>query len=347
MRPMHIENPILIWMVRERWKVGKICFALVVQTVLLLVICHLLWRAKLGRFADVIFLSEALLILLVAPYLACSALNQHLGCVPSAHLLLLSPMRSRNVVGGIILGSQLYSFCFLGFTWIVLGILIPAIRDISLFHVTLLHLVFGIYAVVGASVGAYGWHIFRNELFATELTHLIMVILIGEDTQGNPLVVNQYFLIDTGAQISAIDENTAQLFKKNCLYGVGASGARGEGLDVYEGVTPSVGISLKCGRNNEHEKSHIMNTNSELTEIKRIVQQNGDMLQRHGEVLQQHSDLLVQISKDQSYLRGALDQITERLSSLDARVNLLENRMSVVETRISEGESRLRGCVKS
>lgn len=179
MRPMHIENPILIWMIRERWKFGKICFALVVQTVLLLVVCHLLWRAKLGRFADVLFLSEAILILLVSPYLACSALNKPFGCVPSAHLLLFSPMRSLSVMEGIILGSQLYSFCFLGFTWIVLGILIPAISDISLFQVILLHLVFGIYTVVGASVGAYGWHIFRNELFATELTYLIMVILIG------------------------------------------------------------------------------------------------------------------------------------------------------------------------
>ena len=62
-----------------------------------------------------------------------------------------------------------------------------------------------------------------------------------------------------------------------------------------------------------------MNTNSELAEIKRIVQENSDilhqhtdmlqrhgeilyqhtdMLQRHGEVLQHHSDLLLQLSKD-------------------------------------------------
>lgn len=77
-----------------------------------------------------------------------------------------------------------------------------------------------------------------------------------------------------------------------------------------------------------------MNTNSELTEIKRIVQQN-------REILHQHGDLLIQLSKDQSYLRGALDQITERLGSLDARVNSLENRVSTVENRINEVESRL------
>ena len=61
--------------------------------------------------------------------------------------------------------------------------------------------------------------------------------LMGEDAQGNPLTVDKLFLIDSGAQISAIDENTAQLFQKRPLAIVSASGAGNEDLDVCEGVT--------------------------------------------------------------------------------------------------------------
>ena len=61
--------------------------------------------------------------------------------------------------------------------------------------------------------------------------------LIGEDAQGNRLVVNKRFLIDTGAQISAIDEDNTRLFRKSRVIGAGASGAGGEPLVIYDGIT--------------------------------------------------------------------------------------------------------------
>ena len=78
------ENPILTRIIRQQWKFGKICFAVVVQSILLLVICQLLFRAKLGRYTDLIFLSEALLALIVPPYLACSGLSKHSTLLLSA-----------------------------------------------------------------------------------------------------------------------------------------------------------------------------------------------------------------------------------------------------------------------
>ena len=70
-----------------------------------------------------------------------------------------------------------------------------------------------------------------------------------------------------------------------------------------------------------------MNISPEITEIKNLLQQQGEVL--------------TQISKDQNYLRGALDQINERFGTLDARMGSLESRMSSLETRVSEVESRL------
>jgi hypothetical protein len=174
-----IENLSFSRVMRQRWKFGKICFAIIVQSILFVLICQLLLRAKLGHFADLIFLSEAITVLIVSPYLACSAFNKLFGRVSSDDLLLLSPIRFRSILGRIILGSQIYSLCFIGLATLVFIILIPPISEISRFNVVLLHAVFCIYTFVGASVGALGWQIFRSELFATEMVYFVWLILIG------------------------------------------------------------------------------------------------------------------------------------------------------------------------
>ncbi len=173
------ENPILSRVIRQRWKFSKICFALIVQSVLLLVICQLLFLAKLGQFIDLIFLSEALLVLIVAPYLACSTLNKHFAPLLSSDLFQLSRINPRWVSVSIILGSQIYTFCFLGLTTLVLTILIPSISDVTYLEMVQLQLVFGIYVIVAASVGGLWWRVFRHEIFATEATYLGWSLLIG------------------------------------------------------------------------------------------------------------------------------------------------------------------------
>ena len=114
------ENPILIRVMHQQWKFGRICLAIIVQSVLLLVICQLLLHAKLGRFTDLIFLSEALVVLVVAPYLACRGLSKHLGVVPATDVLRLSPIFSRRIWASVMLGSQIYTFCFVGLATFVL-----------------------------------------------------------------------------------------------------------------------------------------------------------------------------------------------------------------------------------
>ena len=151
---------------------AAICFALVVQSVLLLVICQLLFLAKLGRYADLIFLSEALLILIVSPYLACSGLNKHFAPLLSTNLLQMSRMHPRQVGMSVVLGSQIYTFCFLALTSIAFTILIPSISDINYLQVLQLQLVCGLYIIVAASVGGLWWRVFRHEIFATEVTYL-------------------------------------------------------------------------------------------------------------------------------------------------------------------------------
>lgn len=174
------ENPILSRVIRQQWKFGKICFALIVQNVLLLVICQLLFLAKLGHFTDLIFLSEALLVLTVAPYLACSGLSKHFAPLLSRGLFQLSRMRLRWVGLSVILGSQTYTFCFLGLATLIFIILIPSLsNDITRLQVAQLHLVFGIYIIVAASIAGLWWCVFRHEIFATEATYLGWSLLIG------------------------------------------------------------------------------------------------------------------------------------------------------------------------
>ena len=173
------ENPILTRVIRQQWKFGKICFAVVVQSILLVVICQLLFRARLGRYTDLIFLSEALLALIVSPYLACSGLSKHFALLLSTDPLQLSRMRPRWGWISVIMGSQIYAFCFLGVAALVFTILIPSISDITYLQVVQLHLVFGIYIIVAASVGGLWWCAFRHEIFATEATYLGWSLLIG------------------------------------------------------------------------------------------------------------------------------------------------------------------------
>ncbi len=173
------ENPILTQVIHQQWRFSRICVALVVQSVLLLVICQLLFLAKLGRYADLIFLSEALIALIIPPYLACSGLNKHFAPLLSTNLLQLSRMRPRWVWMSVVLGSQICTFCFLGLASIVFTILIPSINDITRLQVIQLQLVFGIYIIVAALVGGLWWRVFHHEIFATEATYLGWSFLIG------------------------------------------------------------------------------------------------------------------------------------------------------------------------
>jgi hypothetical protein len=81
--------------------------------------------------------------------------------------------------------------------------------------------------------------------------------LIGEDLQGNPLVMDKQFLIDSGARISAIDEDNARLFRKSRLSMVVASGVGGEGLDVYECVTMQFSRTTADGSGEEEVTCHL------------------------------------------------------------------------------------------
>ena len=173
------ENPILRQVVRQQWQFSRICFALIVQGVLLLLICQLLFLAKLGRYTDLIFLSEALLVLIVSPYLACSGLNRHFALLVSEGELQLSRMRPRWVWLNVILGSQIYTFCFLGFTTLICTILIPSVSDINRLEVVQLHIVIGLYIIIAALTAGLWWRVFRHEIFATEITYLGWILLIG------------------------------------------------------------------------------------------------------------------------------------------------------------------------
>lgn len=81
--------------------------------------------------------------------------------------------------------------------------------------------------------------------------------LIGEDLRGNPIVVDKRFLIDTGAQISAIDEDNARLFKKIRLSAAVAQGAGGEDLDIYECVTMQFPRTTADGSGEEEVTCHL------------------------------------------------------------------------------------------
>ena len=176
---LRFENPVLSRVISDQWKFSRIFFALVVQSVLLLIICQLLFRARLGQYADLIFLSQGVIALIIPPYLACSGLKKHFAPLLLQNLLQLSPMRLRQNGTIVVLGSQIYTFCFLILTAIVFTIFIPSISNITRLQVIQLQLIFGIYIIVSASVAGLCWRILRHEIFATELTYLGWILLIG------------------------------------------------------------------------------------------------------------------------------------------------------------------------
>lgn len=173
------ENPILSQVIRQEWKFGKICFALIIQSIILLVICQLLFQARLGKYTDLIFLSELLLVLIISPYLSCGGLNRYFSPLLAGGDLQLSRIPPRRIWLSVILGNQIYIFSFLGLTTLVFTIFIPSISKITFLEVIQLHLIFGINALVAALVGGLWWRIFRHEIFATEATYLGWFLLIG------------------------------------------------------------------------------------------------------------------------------------------------------------------------
>lgn len=172
-----LENPIFSREMSQRWSgVGKACIAIIIQGALLLVICQLLIRAKLGQFTNLIFLAEAILILIVSPCLACSTLNNFHNLRLSEGLLLLSPVPSRTILVRLLFRSQIYSLCFLGVTILVFT---ASTSELLRYKVILLHLAYIVFIFVGASIAALFWHVFRHTLFAVELTYLVWILLIG------------------------------------------------------------------------------------------------------------------------------------------------------------------------
>ena len=176
---LRFENPILSRVISDQWKFSRIFFALVVQGALLLVICQLLFRARLGQYTDLIFLSQGVIALIIPPYLACSGLKKHFAPLLSANLSQLSPMRLRQNGMMVVLGNQTYTFCFLVLAAIVFTIFIPSISNITHLQVLQLQLISGIYIIVSASVAGLCWRILRHEIFATEVTYLGWILLIG------------------------------------------------------------------------------------------------------------------------------------------------------------------------
>ncbi|MCH8294932.1 hypothetical protein IH992_27930, partial [Candidatus Poribacteria bacterium] len=123
-----IETSLLTQAIRQQWSVGRICFAIVVQSAIFVGIYRLLLRAKLGGGPEIIFLSEGLLVLIVAPYLLVSTLATQFRTLETLSLdefLLLSPTSSRSFLWRSIIVSQLPSICFLILSTLVLTILIP------------------------------------------------------------------------------------------------------------------------------------------------------------------------------------------------------------------------------
>lgn len=175
----HFENPILIEVIRQQWKFSRICFALILQSVLLVIICQLLFSAKLGQYTDLIFLSEALIALIIPPYLASSGLNKHLAPLQSTGQLQLSQMHLRRVALSVVFGSQIYTVCFLGLALIIFTIFIPSISNIKHLQVLQLHTVFTIYFIVASLAGGLWWSVFRHETLATEATYVGWIFLIG------------------------------------------------------------------------------------------------------------------------------------------------------------------------
>lgn len=171
------ENPIFSLKMNRRWRcVGNIGIAVIVQGAALLVIYQLLMRAKLGQFTSLIFIAEAILMLIVSPYLACRTLNQYYNLRLSDNLLLLSPVRARSILVRLLLQSQIYSICFLGVTLLVFTIFSG---EFLRYKVLLLHLVFMVFIFAGASMAALGWSLLRHTLFAVELVYLAWALLIG------------------------------------------------------------------------------------------------------------------------------------------------------------------------
>ena len=148
----------------------------IIASFLLWIIYQLLMRLKLGLPIECFFIAQVCVVLLIAPYLAASAVRTDFSETHfNARLLTLSQIFSGQRLLRHLVMSQVSA---LGWGFISTFVAL-CVTDLLFTKALQMVLILGIYSLSAGAVGIWGAYIFRDVLFGAEFATLLWSVLIG------------------------------------------------------------------------------------------------------------------------------------------------------------------------
>lgn len=165
--------------VAGQWTIRRIFIIVAILGLLLLAVNRLLSSAELSDSLGTILLSEALLVLIAAPYFSSRALVRQFDGISSDKLLALSRIRPGGALGAVTVRSQIPLVCFVVLSASAFVLVNESSGDVS--HTALLSYHAVLLATVFSSsfIGMLGWRIFCTEIHAVQFAYAASLLMVG------------------------------------------------------------------------------------------------------------------------------------------------------------------------
>jgi len=148
-----------------------ICIASFLQWI----IFQLFIIGKLGSKAECYAIAQTFVVLIIAPYLGATTIRPNYPSFFASKLTILTPTSIRNLLFGRLFVNQIPLLI-----WVFLSTAFSFFyTDSPLSRLLLLMFVLGVYCFTAGTFGIWGTRIFRDSIFGTEWTYLILSVFIG------------------------------------------------------------------------------------------------------------------------------------------------------------------------
>ena len=139
------------------------------------IIFQLFIIGKLGSKSECYAIAQAFVVLIIAPYLGAITIRSQSTSFFASKLFLFAPISVRNLLIGGLFVSQIPLLI-----WIFLSTIFSLIyTDSSLIKSILMIIVLCVYGFTSGVLGIFFARVFRDSIFGTEWTYLILSVLIG------------------------------------------------------------------------------------------------------------------------------------------------------------------------
>ena len=161
--------------VKKQTTIRAILICIIIASFLQWVIFQLFIIGKLGSKAECYAITQTFVVLIIAPYLGAIIIHPNYTSFFTSKLSILTPISIRDLLFGRLFVSQIPLLI-----WVFLSTAFSFFyTDSPLIKLILMMIVLSVYCFALGALGIFAAHIFRDSIFGTEWTYLILSVLIG------------------------------------------------------------------------------------------------------------------------------------------------------------------------